>query len=90
MKKVLIVVVVLAVATAIFLLKKTESVSRNIDGFEWSKLASEKMNFDDAYLCYQLFSVKSRFFNLFPYYLFLSKKLLIFSIKKKEFKNAEM
>ncbi len=44
MKKVLIVVVVLAVAAAVFLLKKVNES----EGLEWSKLASEKMNFDDA------------------------------------------
>lgn len=159
MKKILIAVVVLAVAAAVFLLKKVNES----EGLEWSKLASEKMNFDDAaeycenlkeggysdwylpsvaeletigrygaskfgdverfwsstqwylrstdsghwdfefssaynqhmsynnsghyvrcvtegrYLCYQLFSVKSRFFNLFPYYPLLLNKITKFT-----------
>ena len=58
MKKVLIVVVVLAVVAAVFFLKKSEKTqekatpieiaAKKIDGFEWSKLASEKMNLYDA------------------------------------------
>ena len=58
MKKVLIVVVVLAVVAAVFFLKKSEKTqekatpieiaAKKIDGFEWSKLASEKMNLDAA------------------------------------------